>query len=291
MSLEDEHAHHGEVTDEELKELLKKHQKWLDTDGQEGQRADLSNVVDLMGGRLAGANLAGAKMPPHLRRFRELVHVDQTVLIARPIYLILLLVCIYTIITIFSTDDIGIITNSKLELLPDVALGIPISGFFIIFPMLLFALYIYLHLYLYRMWQVLGGLPSVFHDGTPLDQAISPWLSTAFVRFYQKCVVEEPSMLGVSQRWVTVLLVWWTVPITLIFLWARYLVRHDWSVTTLHVVLVALSVWSAVILYKFAVAGLCRLTKSISGYPGYYVQLCSADEHWYCVHGALFWGF
>ena len=268
MSQQDEHAHHGEVSNRELSEILAAHQKWIDTEGAEGERADLSNVVDLMGGRLAGANLAGAKMPTQLKRFRELIHVDQTVAIARPIFLILLILCAYTVIAVFSTNDISIVTNKPIQLLPETALGIPASGFIIIVPILLFSFYIYLHLYLYRLWQILGGLPSVFHDGTPLEQAISPWLVTAFVRFYQKFGVQKPSLLGVSQRRVTAFLVWWLVPVSLVSIWARYLVQHDWTGTTLHIVLVALGIWSALILRNFAIAGLRNETRPLQGRRG-----------------------
>ncbi len=268
MSQQDEHAHHGEVTDRELSEILAAHQKWIDTDGAEGERADLSNVVDLMGGRLAGANLAGAKMPPQLKRFRELIHVDQTVAIARPLFLVMLLLCAYTVIAVFSTNDISIITNKPIQLFPDSALGIPVAGFIIIVPILLFGIYIYLHLYLYRLWQILGGLPAVFHDGTTIEQAISPWLVTAFVRFYQKFGVLKPSLLGVSQRRVTAFLVWWLSPITLVSIWGKYLVRHDWTGTILHIVLVALAIWSALILRSFAIAGLRNEARPLQDHRG-----------------------
>ncbi len=99
-------AHHGEVTDEELGRILAEHQIWIETDGEQGARADLIGVVDLMGGRLAGANLAGAIMSSHLRRFRTIAQVDNTVAIARPIYLVLLLLCSYTIIAVLSTNDL-----------------------------------------------------------------------------------------------------------------------------------------------------------------------------------------
>jgi uncharacterized protein YjbI with pentapeptide repeats len=268
MSFEGVHSPHGEITDEQLKEILAAHHRWLETEGAEGQRADLSDVVDLMGGRLAGANLAGAKMPPHLKRFRELIHVDHTVSIARPIYLILLILCAYTTIALFSTTDVSIISNQQIQFLPESALGIPVSGFIIIVPIILFGFYIYLHLYLYRLWQGLGSLPSVFHDGTPLDQAVSPWLATAFVRFYQSHGVQTPSLLGVAQKWVTAILIWWLAPITLILIWARYLVRHDWPVTTLHIALVVFAVWSAVILYRFALAGIRREKRPFQGVRG-----------------------
>ncbi len=268
MSSSKQVAHHGDVTDEELGKILEAHQVWIDTDGAGGTRADLSGVVDLMGGRLAGANLAGAIMSPQLRRFREIVHVDQTVAIARPIYLVLLLLCAYTIIAVLSTNDLNIITNRPIQLLPESALGIPTSGFLKSVPIFILGVYLYLHIYLYRMWQNLGQLPSVFHDGTALDQAISPWVVTAYVRFYQMHGVDGPSVLGVAQKWLTTLLVWWFAPVTLVLIWARYLVRHDWAGTWLHVVLVAIAVFSAILLHRFAIAGLCRLARPLESRVG-----------------------
>ena len=42
----------------ELKEILARHQLWLDSDGEEGRRA-LLGEVDLSGADLSGANLSG----------------------------------------------------------------------------------------------------------------------------------------------------------------------------------------------------------------------------------------
>ena len=58
-----------EITREELDMILLKHKRWLDTDGQEGERADLRKTdlgcfdlakVNLTGADLNGANLVGA---------------------------------------------------------------------------------------------------------------------------------------------------------------------------------------------------------------------------------------
>jgi uncharacterized protein YjbI with pentapeptide repeats len=256
------------VTDEELRKILATHQRWLDSDGKDGKRADLQGVADLTSGWAAGANLTGAIMPPSLIRFRQIGHVDQTVNIARPIYLFLLLVCTYTIVTVLSTDDLSLVINSRVQMLPETDIGIPVSGFLIGVPIALFGFHVYLHLYLYRLWQILGRLPSVFHDGTPLDQAISPWLATALVRFYQEHGVRRPSMLGLSQKWVTTFLTWWFAPATLILLWLRFLVRHDWTGTGLHILLVTLGVWSALVLHRFATAALRRETRPFKGLAG-----------------------
>ena len=75
MSEEADDLYVDDITDEELKVILVAHQTWLESDGKEGKRADLKGMVDLMGGRLAGANLAGAIMPPNLKRSRVLTHV------------------------------------------------------------------------------------------------------------------------------------------------------------------------------------------------------------------------
>ena len=249
----------GEISDEELAGVLSAHQVWLDTDGSDGSPADLREVVDLGGGRLAGANLTGVKLPPR-QDFRELEHVNQTVAIARPLYLALLITCIYTILTVFSTDDRSLITNSPLQIIPETAIGVPVLSFYITVPILIFSFYIYVHLYLYRLWQIVGDLPSIFEDGTPLDRAISPWLPTALVRFYQSHGVEEPSYIGLSQKWVTIFLIWWAAPLTLVLFWARFLVRHDWAGTSLHIFIVSVAFWSAVLLHEIA-------TQAIKGFP------------------------
>lgn len=261
-------THRGDVTDEELQEILAAHQTWLDSEGTEGKRADLTGVVDLMGGRLAGANLAGAIMPPALRRFREITHVDATVSIARPLYLVLLIACIYTMVIVFSTDDLSLVTNSPIPLIPETGLRVPVASFFVAVPVFMFGFYIYFHLYLYRLWQILGGLPSVFHDGTPLDRAVSPWLPTALVRFYQTHGVHQPSLMGLSQKWITILVVWWAVPATLVLFWVRFLVRHDWTGTALHSLLVGLAVWSALVLQRLAVAAMRGEPRPFQGLKG-----------------------
>ena len=248
-----------ELNDEELAKILAAHQVWLDTDGISGKRADLSGVVDLMGGRLARANLVGVTLPPALE-FRELEHVNQTVAIARPLYLALLIICIYTILAVLSTNDRSLITNSPIQFIPDTGIGVPVISFYVTVPILVFSFYVYVHLYLYRLWQIVGNLPSVFEDGMPLDRAISPWLPTALVRFYQDHGVDKPSYVGLSQKWVTIFLVWWAAPVTLVLFWARFLVRHDWLVTSLHIFLVTIAFWSALLLHDLA-------TQAIRGRP------------------------
>jgi hypothetical protein len=49
------------VTQEELNQILQQHSLWLETEGDQGARADLS-YVDLSGVNLSGVNLSGANL-------------------------------------------------------------------------------------------------------------------------------------------------------------------------------------------------------------------------------------
>ncbi len=58
---QDEGAKLREVSEEELKQILAAHETWLETDGGEGERADLSRT-ELQGANLIGAKLQGADL-------------------------------------------------------------------------------------------------------------------------------------------------------------------------------------------------------------------------------------
>ena len=50
-----------EISEEELAEVLREHEKWLDSNGKEGKRADLS-YTDLFNANLSEAYLSGANL-------------------------------------------------------------------------------------------------------------------------------------------------------------------------------------------------------------------------------------
>ncbi len=58
---QDEGAKLREVSEEELKQILADHQRWVETDGREGTRADLTGA-NLQGANLGEANLGSAKL-------------------------------------------------------------------------------------------------------------------------------------------------------------------------------------------------------------------------------------
>ena len=82
------------------------------------QDADLSNVKGLQSDQLAGANLSGAKLPEAVGKFEPLGAVKERSQNAKKVLLSLLLACIYVVLTVATTTDVGLITNSSSSELP-----------------------------------------------------------------------------------------------------------------------------------------------------------------------------
>jgi hypothetical protein len=144
--------------------------------------AKLSSVTGLLSGKLAGANLSNAKIPEKIEKFEGLDYVAETSQNARKIFFGLLLACVYSWLTIATTTDVGLLTNSSSSPLPIIGTEIPIAWFYRAAPLLLLAVYFYLHLYLQRLWEALAKLPAIFPDGQALHERAYPWLLNGLVR-------------------------------------------------------------------------------------------------------------
>jgi len=222
------------------------------------QGADLSGAQGgLRTEQLAGADLTGAKLPDQLKKLYEsLDNVKGISESARKIFLAVLAGCLYCWLTIATTADVNLITNRASSPLPIIQTPIPIVGFYVIAPLLVLCVYFYFHFYLQKLWEELGSLPAIFHDGRPLHTKVDPWLLNDLVRAHlPKLNVNRP-FLSHLQLWISVLLAWWVVPITMLLFWGRYLRRHESIGTAFHVVLLVISLVAAVSLYRLAVATL-----------------------------------
>jgi uncharacterized protein YjbI with pentapeptide repeats len=208
--------------------------------------ADLTDAHGLLGVQLGGADVGAAKLPETVGHFEALLHLEAVTEIARPIFILTLLVSLFTFATMNATTDLSLLTNAPSEILPDVNTPIPTVGFYWGAPILLFSLYVYLHLYVGNLWEDLDSLPATFPDGTPLHSKVYPWL---LVRLMARHVSGRRAMLGkdmfIMRATVNkffVFLVWWLVPLTLLMFWGRYLPTHDWYGTGLHIVLLAIAI-------------------------------------------------
>ena len=59
--------------------------------------------------------------------------------------------------------------------------ALPISGFFVVAPMIIFGMFLYLHVSMERLWERLIELPAIFPDGRPVDRS-GPWLLMTLFR-------------------------------------------------------------------------------------------------------------
>ena len=213
------------------------------------QDSDLSTVTGLLLSKLAGANVSNSKLPEAIEKFSTLETITETSKNARKIFLALLLGCVYSLLTIATTTDVKLLTNSTSSPLPIIQTALPIVWLYWAAPLALFGFFIYLHFYLGMLWEGLAGLPAIFPDGKRLDERAYPWLLNGLVRRHFPRLMEGRSRLVKFKELTTIFLAWWTIPLTLCALWLRYLPRHDWPGTLLHIIVLGASVALGIIFY------------------------------------------
>jgi len=235
---------------EELEKILKKHVIWLETEGKEGKKADLSGE-DLSGLNLGGTNLKGAILPEGFSD-ETLSRVEEVSKNARALFVWMILGCLYCWLAIGMTTDNQLISNSPTSKLPIIGTEIPIVGFYFAAPVFIIGIFFYFHLYIQRLWRFLSKLPAYFQDGKPIDDKVYPWLLNSLVWKHFELLKEKQPALCRFQANVSILITWWIVPVTIFAFWFSYLRRHDWVITSFHVVLLAITIFSAFEFYNLA---------------------------------------
>ncbi len=212
--------------------------------------ADLTNTRGLVAYQLRGTDLAEAKLPPEIAdSLKTQPGVDEATKTSRKVFLTTLVACLYCWLTILSTTDAGLLIGNSTLALPIVQTPIPVVAFFGAAPVLLLIVYLYLHFSLQNLWDALATLPAVFPDGRPVHERTLPWILSPIVRLHFKRLGPCPRLARFQVR-ATALLVWWGVPFTLLAFWLRFLVRQDRLITTLQVIVFAISLWLSVMLWR-----------------------------------------
>ena len=215
--------------------------------------ADLRRAKGLNSCQLAGTNLAQARLPERINFDKVLKTVHEASQSARPLMFGLLAACLYSVLTVSSTDDMGLLTNSSAEALPVIDAVVPVAWFLVLVPALLLAIFLYFHIYLQRLLESLAELPAVFPDGRPLDKQAHPWLLNGLVRSHYAVLRDEaPPPLSWLQNKLSMFLGWWVVPLTLGLFWYRYLSRHDWWGTGIQIFLLVVAFTSAADFHSLA---------------------------------------
>jgi uncharacterized protein YjbI with pentapeptide repeats len=223
------------------------------------QDADLRHVEGFYTDQLAGASVSGAKLPDEVKTFAALDTIEKACADAQIVFLAMLLGCVYTVLTIGTTTDARLITNSSSSPLPIIGTQIPIIGFYVVAPIILFGFYLYFHLCMENVWERLGTLPAVLPDGRHLDKAADPWLLVGLVQSHFTRLRTERTFLSYVQAAVSFFLAWCAVPLTLFFLWVRFLRAHDWLWAGEHLLVLAGSVSIWIYTYRKAVFALTNV--------------------------------
>jgi uncharacterized protein YjbI with pentapeptide repeats len=217
---------------------------------------DLSKTKGILARDLARRDLSGLILPEGLSGFKG---VDQTAEICKLSQTILLAVvgaCFYSWLTIATTTDVMFVSSSTPTTLPIIQTSVSTVGFYFAMPILLFAVGIYFHMYVQRLWDVLGSLPAVFPDGRTIDETTYPWMLTSLVSPHLTTPHYRRPQYWRLQFIVSVILAWIIIPFTLGLFWLRYLSRHEALGTALHVTLLATAVISTIVFYRRAITTL-----------------------------------
>ncbi|HEV7484660.1 MAG TPA: pentapeptide repeat-containing protein [Thermoanaerobaculia bacterium] len=190
------------------------------------QGADLTDVTGLCSQQVAGANLSGAKLSGTVAISDGLAQVGELSKNTARTFVFLILACVYCWLTIATTTDARLLTNFVSTPLPVIQAAIPLYLFYLIVPVILLAVYLYLHLQLLDLWQEVAEVPAIFPDGRSVSQKIHPWLLAVLVRSLMPARHNDRSPRFLAAL-ISHLLTWWLLPITLAIFWLRYLPRHD----------------------------------------------------------------
>ena len=256
------------ISQDQLLEALLLHAAWLESGGREGVRldlagkdlrglwfsdaslrdaalrdaeligADFSETRDLQWSQLAGCDLSRVKLPESLSATdpTNLVK-ERTASFAKPAYLMLTLV-MFSLVVALTVSDAAILSGQQGTFLPNnPKVSIPYWFFIIFIPFLLFIVYLFLQIYLQRLWELTARMPAVFPDGDSLDHKINPWFLTCLPLAYFKRLSHRHRGVHRVQFFLFAAFCWWATPLTVAVFWIRYAVFHEIGKTVWHVIL------------------------------------------------------
>ena len=218
------------------------------------READLSEAQGLTAHQLAGADLTLARLPEDLTKFPLLDHIRSLSENTAKVFLTLLAACAFVLTATSSTPDSQLLLNTPGTKLPLVGVEVPILDFLVAAPLLLLGLHLYLQLYLQRLWERLAELPAVFPDDRRREQATYPWLVNDFCRSASLPARQQstrdpgpPAALRMQNLLIGFLL-YWLVPLSLLFVWWHGLLSQRPGLIVVDVLLLGAatlcSVWS-----------------------------------------------
>jgi uncharacterized protein YjbI with pentapeptide repeats len=195
------------------------------------REARMSDVTGLRPENLAGSDLTGAKLPADIAKFELLGNVAEISKAASTTHLAMIGACFYSMITVATTNFSALSNSTAVTKLPILGTDISIATFFLAAPFVLIGVYVYFHMYLLRLWELVGTLPARFPDGRALDEKAYPWLLTSLVRLYVPLLRKERLPLWWLEVAISITTAWLLVPGTILLFVVPFLLAGCWLQT------------------------------------------------------------
>jgi uncharacterized protein YjbI with pentapeptide repeats len=206
--------------------------------------ADFTGATGLLGNQFARADLTGARLPSSVR-FGAFDTADEVAQSTGKLLLTLLLVCAYSWLTINSTLDAKLLTDTGASQLPILNAQIPIVNFYALVPVALVGLALVTMLQAQRLWGTVAAAPSALPDGTTMMDRSGAWLLGPWAAERLVPPAERGFLTRLQAR-LAGLIGWWLAPATVAWFWVRYLHRHDWPVTFIQIVALTVGCTAAI---------------------------------------------
>ncbi len=219
---------------------------------------DLSKTTGLIAKQLAGTNLTGVILPDSINVVEPLNEIGDLAKSAKVIFIAVILACFYSWLTIGATNDVSLLTNSIPAKLPLLGVEMPIAIFYFVGPVILLATFLYLHLYLQRLWEKLAAMPSIFQDGRTLDERVYPWIFVGFARSHLFRLSTHRPAFSRLQSCLCISLAYALVPFTIYIFWGGYLTKQFLLCSEIHVFEIAVIIFCALRFYIIAIKTLRR---------------------------------
>lgn len=169
-----------------------------------------------------------------LERIDQLTRVDALSTNSRAIWFVVVPVCLVIAVAAMGVRDIDFYGVARSISIPLVNISVPSQFFFLTAPILITAVYGYLHLNLIRLWDALGAAPAQI-DGRTLGDSVRPWLLTDAALMLRGLLRRDgstaPRTMQFALMTLNFLISWVFAPQIIIFLWWESMTARSMTMT------------------------------------------------------------
>ncbi|WP_375229875.1 pentapeptide repeat-containing protein [Roseobacter sp. S98] len=177
---------------------------------------------------------------------QRIAKINELSLHLRSIWIGLLLALVFVGITLMGHRDADFFAFGAATTLPVVSVDVNPAAFFLAAPVLITAIYVYLHIFLMPLWDHIGEAAPDDGTGTlPLSDRVAPTIFALAAIWYRGRTRADgsmaPSVLGASIVGIALALGWAFGLFVLLVVWIRGMPLHDFTMT----LVAAVCLWAA----------------------------------------------